>query len=645
MYSSICKQAMEEVWHRSPNNFQSEIIPLILQMMAGDLASEGLLLVQPTGSGKSSVPQTASVVTSGVTIIIEPTLSLSSDQASKFNNATNVPGGLVYAYQLDFQKKEHQKVQLANNILNVMKQKSTASIDSGIVSFVLFTSPETLLLPTWTNLVDDLLKIRMMNLLCIDEVHLFVDFGLSFRREFLDLRHKVFNKLIKSNGRSNIHSSSTTALKIPILCMTATFNTKLLSLLQQIMNITFDPRRFFWSQSSLFKKRHIKICIKYSTQYKRIIKDNLNTFLKTKLKSKAVICSNTAKKVTELQDDVRRWMTCPATGYVGTTALVIGKEDVVRKLLYTVAFTKDWTNEEIDDTSIFTPRVLLGTAGCIGAGLDSNHVHLVQRVGMPTSRLNLIQEMGRCGRKLTGEYMTIENCYHVLYNLRDFVYLNERLFLSDEDEIENEEENNDECSASTNDIISIDEERKMQQANLLATAQLFCLNVGCWHRLLEDECGNPFVTCNHNDDSMHVPDEHESDTCNGFCPQCDGTMAEMIKPINRIGIKHFLVDSFGDRYTGLVSPMELSKQLFNFENVGDVVYKRKQSKKAESLQVAQHTILQLLSSNIIRIDMDISQSKPFAHCKLCFDKRDKESSTYMQPHYSIDSFWKYIIEV
>ena len=141
MYSSIAKQAMEEVWDRSPNNFQSEIIPLILQMMAGDLASNGLLLVQPTGSGKSSVPQTASVVTSGVTIIIEPTLSLSSDQASKFNQATNVPGGLVYSYQLDFQKKDEQKKLLASNIINVLKEKRTSSIDSGIVSFVLFTSP------------------------------------------------------------------------------------------------------------------------------------------------------------------------------------------------------------------------------------------------------------------------------------------------------------------------------------------------------------------------------------------------------------------------------------------------------------------------------------------------------------------------
>ena len=92
MCSSIAKRAMEEAWDRSPNHFQSEIIPLMLQMMTGYLTSEGLLLLQPTGSGKASVPQTASVVTSGATIIIEPTLALSSDQSSKFNHTMIVLG-------------------------------------------------------------------------------------------------------------------------------------------------------------------------------------------------------------------------------------------------------------------------------------------------------------------------------------------------------------------------------------------------------------------------------------------------------------------------------------------------------------------------------------------------------------------------
>ena len=55
--------------------------------------------------------------------------------------------------------------------------------------------------------------------------------------------------------------------------------------------------------------------------------------------------------------------------------------------------------------------------------------------------------------------------------------------------------------------------------------------------------------------------------------------------------------------------------------------------------------MQLIATNIIRIEIDLSGNRPFAHCKLCFDKRDVNSSTYMQPHYAIDEFWKYIIEV
>ena len=46
-----------------------------------------------------------------------------------------------------------------------------------------------------------------------------------------------------------------------------------------------------------------------------------------------------SKKVTELQEDVRKWTACPNDGYVGTTVLIIDKEDVICKLLYTVAFT------------------------------------------------------------------------------------------------------------------------------------------------------------------------------------------------------------------------------------------------------------------------------------------------------------------
>ena len=67
-----------------------------------------------------------------------------------------------------------------------------------------------------------------------------------------------------------------------------------------------------------------------------------------------------------------------------------------------------------------------------------------------------------------------------------------------------------------------------------------------------------------------------------------------------------------------------------------MLFIKENSKKTESILVVQNTILQLIAANIISIGMDLSQSNPYAHCKLCFDKRDEKSTTYMQPHYAID---------
>ena len=50
-------------------------------------------------------------------------------------------------------------------------------------------------------------------------------------------------------------------------------------------------------------------------------------------------CSNVVKKVTELQEDVRQWITCPNYFYVGIHPLVAGKEDTERKFLCTVTLT------------------------------------------------------------------------------------------------------------------------------------------------------------------------------------------------------------------------------------------------------------------------------------------------------------------
>ena len=41
--------------------------------------------------------------------------------------------------------------------------------------------------------------------------------------------------------------------------------------------------------------------------------------------------------------------------------------------------------------------------------------------------------MDRCGRKMPGEYENILNCYHIIFTLKDYVYLNERLYYEEKD--------------------------------------------------------------------------------------------------------------------------------------------------------------------------------------------------------------------
>jgi hypothetical protein len=287
-------------------------------------------------------------------------------------------------------------------------------------------------------------------------------------------------------------------------------------------------------------------------------------------------------------------MTSPRDGFAGTTVLVVGSEDAIRKQLYTIAFTKKSSIEDIKDTSKFTPRVLLGTSGCIGTGLDGKDVYLVICRGLPTSLLHLIQEMGHCGRNssMNSGIQSLPNCYHVMFTIHDYVYLTERLYFDDIEKQEGEEDNDDDDTTTedNNDeddciIISKNDEIMMHRHNLDNCLSLFCLSMGCWHKILERECGNPFSF------SAGQVEQVMMDNCNANCPRCDGSMDAFIKPIIKTGLMSFLAEAFGDMYTGSVTPVQLSKQLFDFKDVGSIVYKRSKSNKAESIRVTQLTIM------------------------------------------------------
>lgn len=79
--------------------------------------------------------------------------------------------------------------------------------------------------------------------------------------------------------------------------------------------------------------------------------------------------------------------------------------------------------------------------------------------------------MGQCGRnKTTGSYEGVYDVLHIMMTLHDFVYLNERLFYDkcgNGDEESESEQNTNNTSDSRTVIISIEEEQKMIQKQLV----------------------------------------------------------------------------------------------------------------------------------------------------------------------------------
>ena len=619
IFSSIADQAMFNVWGRTPRGYQRYVIPHILRMTKNILQPGAILMVQATGSGKSSVPQTVAIVDGGITIIIENTLALSSDQISKIKDHNENKN--IVAFQLDEIKTVQQQVQVAESITTSIERDSSLSI-------FLFTSPESLLKDVWLKLFKKSLLSNKIKLLCIDEVHLFVDFGLTFRKHFTILKEKLFNLLI-------VHDSS--ILKIPVLYMTATFNYQKLQYLIKMTGINVLPQNVFWGDFNSFQRRNIYISSSYTNQIMKKLKSSLETSLLIAPTNKAIIYSNTAVKAIGLRNKVDNWLDS-VSNLPGDTAVVIGDQETELKFAYTTSFTTKHSQETINDINRFSPRILIGTSGCIGAGLDCDEVKLVFRVGLPTSILNLIQEMGRCGRKKENDISTNKNIFDINFSLSDYVYLNKRLYVIEDNLNEVDDCNDNDTNLETNpnnnqidintmsiDIICKEEQIKYQKEEIKMVAQLVCLNYGCYHSYLEYYSGNPSLV-----------QWFRSIPCMDLCPHCDGSKNKMIKTVSKNGLSLFIADALiNHKFGSNICPMSLAKALFNYPDVGKVVYNRPNSVKAESGLVTEMTIMQLIASGIIEMYIELEKN-PKVICKIGID------SSTATPHYLIPLYWNHI---
>ena len=159
------------------------------------------------------------------------------------------------------------------------------------------------------------------------------------------------------------------------------------------------------------------------------IKNVLRDTLFGNLNKKCIVYTNTASCLDQMQSDIELWLD-GNDDIKGDVLVINGDLKPEVKFASVERFTMLVEEpENVINNNQFYPRILLATAGSIGAGLDSPDVYTVCRASFSQSIFELAQELGRCGRGCSNPNGIVTDNVHLLLTLDDFIYLNTRLYL------------------------------------------------------------------------------------------------------------------------------------------------------------------------------------------------------------------------
>ena len=174
------------VFNKPPNQWQVEVVGSILCSYKDNI-EHNQLLISKTGEGKSQVHLVTGACIGGVTLCISPLLSLVMDQSHKVLKLTPTTS-TVSSYHLDeMYPSLLQKVQTALIYL------------PPIVSSFIFTSPHCFC--NHHHFQNFLFRHRLINFVVVDKIHLFSQFGKTFRNKFHQLKRSLFDRLLQSDWK------------------------------------------------------------------------------------------------------------------------------------------------------------------------------------------------------------------------------------------------------------------------------------------------------------------------------------------------------------------------------------------------------------------------------------------------------------
>ena len=237
-----------------------------------------------------------------------------------------------------------------------------------------------------------------------------------------------------------------------------------------MIGIRVALQNYLWINRDNVARRNICINICFTVQQLRAIKSVLKDTLFGNLVKKCIVYTNTASCLDQMQSKIELWLDIN-DNLKCDTIVINGDFKPEIKFASAERFAQVAHNpKELINNNHFFPRILLATAGSIGAGLDSPEIYAIYRARFPTIIFEMAQELGRCGRGCSNENGIVTDNFHLLLSLDNLIYLNTRFFLPSPIVL-----------SIITPVLLAQKEIAIQQKNVLTLLKLIVLKGACWH--------------------------------------------------------------------------------------------------------------------------------------------------------------------
>lgn len=318
------------------------------------LAGSNSLALFPTGGGKSLCYQLPSLLLPGLTIVISPLLALMKDQVDKA--VTNGQRAIRYDSTLSIEGKECCLAALEANEIDL-----------------LYISPESFAAAE----IHSLLKGLAIDLIAIDEIHCYSEWGHSFRPAYLHLPRLV--RTLKPNA---------------VLGLTATATKKVASEIRKAFRIKLTDQ-----VSTSFHRPNLNYTVIPTQAENRL--DVLSSLLLEGLQGPTIVYAMRQVDTMEIAAHLQ------AKGLIARSYHA-GMDTAAREHVQL-----EFLNDNI--------RIIVATIA-FGMGIDKPNVRQVIHFHLPKSPEGWMQESGRAGRDGKPADCTLLACGDDIRQLRSFIH-------------------------------------------------------------------------------------------------------------------------------------------------------------------------------------------------------------------------------